>query len=157
MIFKTILCYYLQIYNGQTKLQRRGIYTLDPIDPKEPTFGKILIANRGEIACRVINTAKRMGIKSVAVYSVADAQSVRNRKLIKDQCLTTLNLITETRKVGGRKGVHRSGAGVRLLPGDVEDHGRGATDGRRGRPPGLRVPVGERQLRRHAGTSALAK
>ncbi|XP_019878173.1 propionyl-CoA carboxylase alpha chain, mitochondrial-like [Aethina tumida] len=65
----------LKIYNGQTKLQRRGIYTLDPIDPKEPTFGKILIANRGEIACRVINTAKRMGIKSVAVYSVADAQS----------------------------------------------------------------------------------
>nr|CAH7768994.1 unnamed protein product [Callosobruchus chinensis] len=56
--------------------QRRGIYTLDPIDPQEPTFNKILIANRGEIACRVISTAKRMGIKTVAVYSIADSQSM---------------------------------------------------------------------------------
>jgi propionyl-CoA carboxylase alpha chain len=35
-------------------------------------FAKILIANRGEIACRIIKTAKRMGIKTVAVYSDAD-------------------------------------------------------------------------------------
>ena len=39
-------------------------------------FAKILIANRGEIACRVIRTAKAMGIKTVAVYSDADADAV---------------------------------------------------------------------------------
>lgn len=38
-------------------------------------FEKILIANRGEIACRVIKTAQRMGVKTVAIYSDADANA----------------------------------------------------------------------------------
>ncbi|WP_238364561.1 acetyl/propionyl/methylcrotonyl-CoA carboxylase subunit alpha [Mesobacterium pallidum] len=38
-----------------------------------PTFSKILIANRGEIACRIIRTARAMGIATVAVHSDADA------------------------------------------------------------------------------------
>ena len=39
-------------------------------------FKKILIANRGEIACRIIKTAKKLGIKTVAVYSDADLNSL---------------------------------------------------------------------------------
>ncbi|MDP3562844.1 MAG: acetyl-CoA carboxylase biotin carboxylase subunit [Legionellaceae bacterium] len=39
-------------------------------------FKKILIANRGEIACRIIRTARRMGIATVAIYSTADAASL---------------------------------------------------------------------------------
>jgi propionyl-CoA carboxylase alpha chain len=72
-------------------------------------FNKILIANRGEIACRVIRTAKRMGIATVAIHSDADAraphvrmadeavrlgpppvsESYLNAELILDACRTT--------------------------------------------------------------------
>ncbi|XP_006879444.1 PREDICTED: propionyl-CoA carboxylase alpha chain, mitochondrial isoform X1 [Elephantulus edwardii] len=45
-------------------------------DQNEKTFDKILVANRGEIACRVIKTCKKMGIKTVAIHSDVDASSV---------------------------------------------------------------------------------
>ncbi len=45
----------------------------------KPLFDKILIANRGEIACRAMRTAKTMGIKTVAVYSDADARALHVR------------------------------------------------------------------------------
>lgn len=44
------------------------------IGPKQ--IKKVLIANRGEIACRVMKTAKKMGIRTVAVYSDADENSM---------------------------------------------------------------------------------
>src|SRR5690348_6321531 len=42
-------------------------------------FASVLIANRGEIACRIIHTARRMGLRTVAVYSDADAQALHVR------------------------------------------------------------------------------
>ncbi len=43
-------------------------------------FQSLLIANRGELACRVIRTARRMGIRTVAVYSDADAKALHVRQ-----------------------------------------------------------------------------
>ncbi len=42
-------------------------------------FGSVLIANRGEIACRIARTAKRAGMRTIAVYSVADAHALYTR------------------------------------------------------------------------------
>ena len=50
-------------------------------------FKRILIANRGEIACRVIQTAQRMGIYCVAVYSEADAQSLHVQMADEAHCI----------------------------------------------------------------------
>ena len=43
-------------------------------------FGKILIANRGEIACRIMRTAKALGYRTVAVFSDADAGALHVRQ-----------------------------------------------------------------------------
>jgi propionyl-CoA carboxylase alpha chain len=78
-------------------------------------FSKILIANRGEIACRVIRTARRMGIATVAVYSDADAraphvgmadESVRLGPPPASESYLNVELIIEACKATGAEAVH---------------------------------------------------
>jgi len=78
-------------------------------------FKKILIANRGEIACRVIRTAKRLGIKTVAVYSDADAraphvkmadESVRLGPPPASESYLKAELIIDACKATGAEAVH---------------------------------------------------
>src|SRR3974377_2079273 len=42
-------------------------------------FKSVLIANRGEIACRIARTAKRLGVRTIAVYSTVDANALHRR------------------------------------------------------------------------------
>lgn len=81
----------------------------------EKLFDKILIANRGEIAVRVMKTCRRLGIKTVAVYSEADASSVHTRFADEAICigpaptkLSYLNMdnILEAVRKSGAQAVH---------------------------------------------------
>ena len=61
-------------------------------------FAKLLIANRGEIACRIIKTARRLGIKTVAVYSEADRDA--------EQSYLDIGKIVAAAKATGAEAVH---------------------------------------------------
>src|SRR5689334_17749202 len=69
-------------------------------------FKKILIANRGEIACRVIKTARKMGIKTVAVYSDADRDAVHIGPPPAAQSYLLIDKIVAACKQTGAEAVH---------------------------------------------------
>ncbi|XP_067668543.1 propionyl-CoA carboxylase alpha chain, mitochondrial-like [Haliotis asinina] len=106
-------------------LSRRTLYTTIPLqrelywneksDPKESKFDKVLIANRGEIACRVINTCRRLGIKTVAVHSDVDSLAVHTRMADEAVCIgpaptsqsyLNMDVILQAVKDTGAQAVH---------------------------------------------------
>ena len=86
------------------------------ISPREITvFKKILIANRGEIACRVAATARRLGVRTVAVYSDADAsakhvmacdEAVHIGPAPVDQSYIVIDKVMAAIKASGAQAVH---------------------------------------------------
>jgi propionyl-CoA carboxylase alpha chain len=67
----------MRVYNSRARLFLMNSARPLPFPLQgQPMFRKILIANRGEIACRIIKTARRMGIGTVAVYSEADRDAL---------------------------------------------------------------------------------
>lgn len=78
-------------------------------------FNRILIANRGEIACRVIRTAKKMGIETIAVYSLADENSRFVQLADQAYCVgdasaknsyLNIDAIIEAAKASGAEAIH---------------------------------------------------
>ncbi|KAJ8349947.1 hypothetical protein SKAU_G00250770 [Synaphobranchus kaupii] len=84
-------------------------------DSNEKTFDKILIANRGEIACRVMRTCKKMGIKTVAVHSDVDSSAVHVKMADEAVCVgpaptsksyLNMDAIMEAVRQAGAQAVH---------------------------------------------------
>src|SRR3970040_815211 len=82
---------------------------------EKPIFDKVLIANRGEIACRVIRTCRALGIRTVAVYSEADADAQHVRQADEAWCIggprpadshLRGEAIIEVARISGAQGIH---------------------------------------------------
>jgi 3-methylcrotonyl-CoA carboxylase alpha subunit len=78
-------------------------------------FRSVLIANRGEIACRVARTAKRLGLRTIAVYSTADADALHVRACDEAHCLgppppresyLSIERLIEATRLSGAECVH---------------------------------------------------
>ena len=107
---------------------RRPIARLRNCRAMDSDDASLLIANRGEIACRIIRTARRMGIRTVAVYSDADANALHVREA------------DEAVHIGPSPARESYLVGDKIIAAAQGDR-------RRGDPSRLRLPVRERRLR----------
>nr|XP_028584056.1 propionyl-CoA carboxylase alpha chain, mitochondrial [Podarcis muralis] len=112
----------------------RGLHST-AYDPNEKTFEKLLIANRGEIACRVIKTCKKMGIKTVAIHSDVDSSAVHVKMADEAVCVgpaptsksyLNMDAIMEAIKKTRAQAVH---PGYGFLSENKEFSGRLASEG----------------------------
>ncbi|XP_068183307.1 propionyl-CoA carboxylase alpha chain, mitochondrial [Antennarius striatus] len=107
------------VKHGSLQSRCRAVYHIAQYstahNPNEKTFDKILIANRGEIACRVIKTCKKMGIQSVAVHSDVDSTAVHVKMADEVVCVgpaptsksyLNMDAIMEAIRTTGAQAVH---------------------------------------------------
>ncbi|XP_048588525.1 propionyl-CoA carboxylase alpha chain, mitochondrial isoform X2 [Nematostella vectensis] len=97
-----------------SRLRLNGFHTSQACN-SEKFFDKILIANRGEIACRVMRTCQRLGIKTVAIYSEADANALHVKMADESVCVgppptgasyLNMNAILDAIRSTGAQAVH---------------------------------------------------
>ncbi|KAK1896534.1 Methylcrotonoyl-CoA carboxylase subunit alpha mitochondrial [Dissostichus eleginoides] len=89
----------LRIFTQKLSWTKRGVRF---VSGEVGRIEKVLIANRGEIACRVMRTAKKMGVRSVAVYSDADRDSMH----VAMQSYLSMEKVLEVAKKSGSHAVH---------------------------------------------------
>ncbi|KAI9296681.1 methylcrotonoyl-CoA carboxylase 1 [Neoconidiobolus thromboides FSU 785] len=106
-----MLTQYLKLLNVNKSSNARWLST----NVNKPLFDKILIANRGEIAIRVMKTAKKLGVKTVAVYSEADRFSLHTKMADEayfigpapsSESYLKMDKIIEVAKKSGAKAIH---------------------------------------------------